>query len=255
LNREEAIEFTCANKARNGGLSRDFETHMQTSPILFLLKSVAGSPSAVAPELTSKLVEIATSGILNIEFCTGAPDPVLVDANSGRISFDITFAEALWGISYAFVVFPDMFQEHGSLIIDRGNGRAAARLFDRSKDLLLGKVREWPCHLPAPWMVCFKNVRAANELFLASTGWILLHEVGHVYLDLGGGPINEEKVDAFATRWVLGWEPAVDIPSAHYWKRCAGIGLALVTLTATEFFDRKRGGGTHPDPVERCRMF
>ncbi len=229
---------------------------MYASPILRILSDIAGSASAVAPELTPELATIATGNDLHIEFSAGDGGNIGVYTASGEIPFSIAFAEALWGLSYAFAVLPDMYQVHGALIVDRGNGRAAARCFDWSKRLLLGETIEWPRHLPKPSMFCFKSVRAANELFLAGTGWALLHEIGHVHLGhVELRPEDEETADAFASRWVLGWDPVEDIPSEHYWKRCAGTILVLLAITGIEFFHRTRGGRTHPDPVTRLQGF
>jgi Peptidase U49 len=229
---------------------------MSSSPVLELLRHIAGSPSAVAPELTPQLAAIATSNDLHIEFTTPAGQHLAVDTASGEIPFDVGFAEALWGLSYAFVVFPDMYQVRGEFFVDRGKGRSAARLFDFAKCLLLGRAGGWPQGTPTPRRRCSKTVRAANELFLAGTGWALLHEVGHVHLHHDEErPELEEEADAFASRWVLGWDNDGNIPPANYWKRCAGIALVLIAILGVEFFSRSRGGATHPDPVKRLKDF
>jgi len=217
---------------------------------------MAGAASAVAPELTPELKAIATARDLHIEFASPAHETAAVDTPSGKISFDLGFAEALWALSYSFVVFPDMYQRGGELRVTKGRGRAAARLFDRAKNILLGRYQDWPCCLPTPRMICFKSVRSANELFLAAVGWVLLHEIGHVKLGhVTQEPGNEERADAFASSWMLGWDPAEDIPAQNYWKRCAGTTLVLIQNAGPEFFNRTRGGTTHPDPVDRLRGF
>jgi len=120
---------------------------------------------------------------------------------------------------------------------------------------LVQQDMNWPADLEVPNAGASAASREGkvNNLFFGALSWILMHEIGHTYLD--HDPIlpadqmirQEIEADDFATSWILD---------------DAGSGLqrefrALVIITALAWlflFESVGGQGpTHPPPIKRFR--
>lgn len=115
----------------------------------------------------------------------------------------------------------------------------------------------WPQGTPTPLLwargsaVPPNDREVATDVCLCATGWILHHELAHLYLNHSGATVasssDERQADAAATSWLLDQAPAADVR-----RRAAGIIAALVGLAGLDLFApaAARRLQTHPHPAD-----
>jgi hypothetical protein len=131
---------------------------------------------------------------------------------------------------------------------------------------LIGKQTAWPPNLYPPREDYPPGSLAhkAVVLFQVMVGWMPLHELGHVVHRHPGGfqpPAVSKKQELDADDWAFEWvfgarrfgRTARD--RAVFVTRTTGVTFALAVIAGFEAYDRRKGGITHPDPVERLDRF
>jgi len=111
----------------------------------------------------------------------------------------------------------------------------------------------WPGWAPKPTRSPESEsaLHVGTEIFLATVGWMLLHEFGHIahqdpVLVTASAKAEEHEADRFATSHVL--DGVSD--SAILLKRSIGIAVANVVLVLIGFI-ASSPVDSHPDPEER----
>jgi hypothetical protein len=233
----------------------------QRSPILALDENVGASPSKLAPERANELKVICEKQNLEIMIVDRPKFGIQVHLDTHKIDLPIAAMEYVWAQSYRFWVIAQEYklaQHAGMQKFDlRGNKRLddAARLVEWSgQNVQTTGDKPWPIDLPRPERYPGdEDRRVANELFLGAMGWIILHEVGHVYLghaELAGAysQQQEKEADIFATAWIL---DRLNQSDPRLIKRMFCIAAGLLCLQSFETVAAPRWHGTHPPAHER----
>jgi hypothetical protein len=112
---------------------------------------------------------------------------------------------------------------------------------------------DWPDDLPVPDLSKTNDPwNRINNVFFGAVGWIILHEIGHVYKDhqsLVPPTISipqEYDADEFATRWVF--ENVTDDREREFRIMVVSIALAWLML-----FEPIGGDAKHPPAHSRVR--
>ncbi len=236
------------------------------SPIAPLLKLVAASPYALAPERAAELDAVRREKGITLWFDDGLgpADSFSVDTRESRIHVSIRGLERLWAGCHAYWLI--------TLRAEQALGRGLSIDLQRDPELLPAmrllewgekQAAPWPLDLPRPTVSPGSGAYAATEFFLCACGWSLLHEIGHVVLEHQGVPPfpddarqQELAADRWASEWVLGrWQDYGGKDERVFGKRVGGIVLALSHIGHLEVYERRAGGTTHPDPPDRLIAF
>lgn len=251
--------------------SKHKKVNTPDSPIVHLLKPFAGSPYSIAPERKHQLLEIQKGIGISIRLdCTRSEFFVCVSRLLRRIDFGFPALERLWAYAYCYSVLFDLIQksEMGTLI-------------DLTKDAHLNKARlllvwandaetkqihtPWPKDLPSPVVKSNEDphVLFAHQMFLAMSGFILLHEMAHLILshetsmDLSPEQSirQEYEADCWAANWIMSKWQEFSRDELVFIKRSLGIAFALATLGGIEIYADKPHKPTHPSSPERLLAF
>lgn len=229
-----------------------------SSPVLTLTDWVAASPFRIAPEKAPQLTGFLdqTKTILEINDRPG----FLVNVTRERVRFSESALELLWTAAHAYCVLFDEYKkgfDRHETHFDVGavpRARRAVELYDwalaKCQD---GSSVQWPSAdiVPIKDATALSDIHVANELFLTSTAWILLHEIAH--LRLGHSAVTpaskkeEQDADFAATEWVL----PPDNDAGTTTKRVLGVASAILALTALDLRARSFNSSTHPRSFER----
>ncbi|MCA6277977.1 MAG: hypothetical protein IM662_09495 [Phenylobacterium sp.] len=221
---------------------------------------VSASPFRIAPEREEEMAaRLAEAGVETLDLVDGAARFVAMPGCDAHIRVSAAALASLWCL--AFVAFSFM---------DVASRAAASRAGQKADQLLVYAAptyREllcfarrlyladeaWPDDLPRPEFGSDPTTKSGriNNLFLAATSWVLLHEIGH--MTLGHSRLvseslrlnQEEQADKFAVLWSLERCPAAD----HREFRVLAIIVALAWLFLFE--QTSWGGGDHPRSIMR----
>ena len=190
-------------------------------------------------------------------------------ASAEKITVSVGALNLLWCASYAYWIFYGAFvraqRANSSHVHFSDNATLeAARLYEWAlSSVQTGCVRRWDISAPRPSAEReTETLAVANELFLAATGWIILHEAAHIILKhplvmTPRAKVEEDEADSFATSHVL-----CDVPDALVLlKRGLGIAVANIVLVTVGLMQGKFHSKTHPPAYERlyrnlrCRQF
>jgi Peptidase U49 len=225
------------------------------------IPAVSASVFAIAPERARELNDVIFKRAPWIlDFTVGSDRRTFIAYPRKQILEARFFALlSLWASANAALLFAREMMEAaraGRGAVSTAPGSAAANAINfvaAAKELLRDPSANWPAELPLPdphpqlethqWYV--------NQLFLASTAWVLLHEVAHVHLGHEETTIaeiliqQEREADDWATRWILEHAPE-DLRREFRSVACA-TGLAWVGLGD----EIQRGLTTHPHASQR----
>ena len=117
--------------------------------------------------------------------------------------------------------------------------------------------QEWPQHLPKPTPDAEKQSweNFADELTLSSCGFLLLHEMAHVYfghhkIDDSWWSIEQERdADREASHWYF--RDAPDSADHLHIKRLIGTANALLMSVIRGFYTGRFEGKSHPESWNR----
>jgi hypothetical protein len=223
------------------------------------IPAVSTSPYAIAPERAEDLNDTVFGKVpWTIDFTMGPtnfvayPDKQLIEARFSALL-------SLWAAANAALTFADVMTKAvrtGMRDVDTAPGspgNQALRLVNASKELIRDPHYRWPAALPVPdaHPSAGQHLWYVNQLFLAATSWVLLHEVAHVHLSHEQTTTSEIRVrqefeaDDWATRWILEKAPE-DLRREFRSLGCA-TGLAWVGLVD----EVRRGGTQHPHASQR----
>lgn len=179
-----------------------------------------------------------------------------------RIEVHFSALLSIWAVSRAALILASeamRASRQGEHAIAGGPDTEVAlarNLVDAAKALIRDKDAAWPDALPIPvenptpdtldWYV--------NNLFLATTGWILLHEIAHIHLGHGhcatpqASFAQEHEADEWATNWIMQDAPA-DLRKDF---RILAVTTGLVWVAVLD--DVRRGSMTHPHAWRRMQQ-
>lgn len=227
-----------------------------TSPVFNLAQAIAGSPFQLVPERAEDLYRQLRGIPLVFEEQNGDFD---MRASAERITVSVGALNLLWCASYAYWFFYQAFVQAQKACADhvRLTDKAtsdAACLYEWALQCVRAKtVIPWPATAPEPSLNSANDILAAiNELFLVTTGWLMLHECGHIILQhpiatRARAQVEEAEADAFATDCVLG--DVSDAGVLH--KRALGIAVANVVLVAVDLMRGVLNNKLYPPAYER----
>lgn len=220
----------------------------------------AESPTRLAPERASDLVDrMRRVGADTIEIVNGSARFVAMTGDDQHIRVSTAALASLWSLSHVALSFIEVAAKAAA----SPEGQSADTLtvfadptFKEMIDFarrLFDHDEPWPENIkvPRPDDVSNSLGDRVKNLFLAATGWVILHEVGHLTLghrsDLAGndGRKQEEEADAFAFDWVLEQCPA----DAREFRVLA-ITVAVGWIFLHEQ-SRRGPGGYHPKAIIR----
>lgn len=225
-----------------------------SSPVFCLLPEIWASPQALAPEKVKSLVPLLRQIKLypktgEFQFATSGE---YIHISDGALNLVWCASYASWFIYQAF---------------GKARGQESVRFDDdhetlKALDLYQWAIRcvrygiyeSWPVGAPLPTRTpppgSFSLL--ANEIFLATVGWMLLHEFGHLAHDhpLVISPRakdEENEADLFATQHVLGRVSDEDVR----FKRGVGLVVGNIVLLLLELIHGQALSQTHPPVEER----
>lgn len=226
--------------------------------------AVGASPFNIAPERNDELLNGVFGGAAwDLEFNTSL-DPTLgvfvarpiskiVEVNYAGLASLYLVAKAAWliaraGMSANWTGKASLATDPGSTVWD------ARRLADAARTILADRGAQWRAEVapPVPDAAAKDEEWYVNNVFLGATGWVTLHEIGHIHLGHQGTVSTdvsfsqEHEADLFAANWVLSDLPLEDT-RGHF--RVFVICVAMFWIAIQDGI--KRGSTTHPHAWQR----
>lgn len=225
---------------------------------------VGASPFKIAPERNAELLKEVMGGTAwELEFNASLyredntfrarPVSKIVEVNYAALASVWLFAKAAW------LVARDGMAAHRSGVpaLATGPGTTvfeARHLADAARTIIANSGAHWPSDIspPVPGAVEREEEWYVNNVFLGATGWIVLHEIGHIHHrhEAGAGTdvlkAQEFEADRFATDWILQDLPVND-PRGHFRVFVTAVALFWVAITDSV----RRGSTTHPHAWQR----
>lgn len=221
---------------------------------------VSASPFRIAPERAEEMeARLSEAGVETFDLVHGAARFVAMPGKGAHIRVSAAALASLWCLAYVAFRFMDV----ASRAAASPAGQAAEQLLINVAPTYMGLVgfarrlyvadEAWPSDLPQPQFGADPTTieGRANNLFLAATSWVVLHEIGHLTLGhsrLVSEPLRlnqEEEADRFAVTWPLEYCPAAD-------QREFRVLAIIVALAWLFLFEQtSRGGGDHPKSIRR----
>ncbi len=225
-----------------------------------LHKALAALPCETHEELLRTGVCIEVDLIDSPKFICG----VVVETQKVQISTGCL--QTLWACGYLNMMYWDKLYKAGglarSVVMDPSGDfelQNAYKLFEWSLNVFDGNIPglKWPANLPMPLPDAGGNSweALADELTLEAVGYLLLHEIAHVYLkhdvsESSAWSIEQEKeADSQALEWIF--RGAQNPTNGHQIKRSISIATALLMQCAFALFTKKWGGESHPPKWQR----
>lgn len=222
------------------------------------MQAVAESPTRIAPERDKELFNGIFSGKQStLEFTNEVAN--FAAFPDGHIEASYSALLSLWAVSDASLLIAQTAADarregYSQLPSDPGSPIFAARqLIDAAVGLIRNPQSTWPSGLrvPNPSALGKTPEWAVNNLMLASTGWVLLHEIAHITLKHQARTTDalrreqEFQADKWAAEWILAKSP----PGVTREFRVFAIatGLAWLGLINTV----RHSTVTHPPAAQR----
>lgn len=223
-----------------------------SSPVFSLLPEVWASTQVIAPEKTDVLL-----GLLR-EVKLYPRDATFRFATSGDyLHLSEGALNLIWCASYSsWFIYKAFGRAETTVRFDRDPETAkAVDLYQWAMTSVRDqKYTPWPTNAPKPSRnpTPGSELHIANEVFLVTIAWMLLHEHGHIAYQHPMGRSTdaqreEHDADRFATNHVLGGVVDYDIR----FKRSVGIVVANALLLLLELMNGPRVRSTHPPVEER----
>lgn len=228
--------------------------------------AVGATPFRLAPEradeLNSEVFEGQAWEVLFADELIEKQTNVAAYPSGKRIEVHFSALLSIWAVSSAVLILAS-----GAMRASRQGDRAlvggpdsdvglARSLVEAAKALIRDKDTAWPDALPVPIENPAPDISDwyVNNLFLATTGWILLHEIAHIHLGHGrcatpeASFAQEYEADEWATDWIMRDAPA-DLTKDF---RILAITTGLVWLAVLD--NVRRGSTTHPHAWDRMQQ-
>lgn len=223
---------------------------------------VAEAPFRLVPERNDELINDVFDGKMWDIYFIKPSDPRQQGffARPLEQEFSATFSAmlSLWGVACAALLLSSEAAKavrtgcYELTASPNSPTATAMRLIKASQAVLLEPRFAWPKDLPAPEIDPAEGTHgwSVNNLFLAATGWVLLHEIAHVHLKHEGTTINdivhrqEEQADEWATKMTLGaaTEPDKEFRVFCIATACVWLGVWDVVAPTAQ---------SHPHPSRR----
>jgi hypothetical protein len=221
---------------------------------------VSASPFRIAPERAEEMAaRLAEAGVEKLDLVEGAARFVAMPGNGAHIRVSAAALASLWCMTFVAFRFMDIASRAAVSQADPKADQLLVYAVPAYKELLSFARRlyladeAWPDDLPQPEFGSDPDTihGRVNNLFLAVTSWVVLHEIGH--LILGHSRFvseqirlnQEEEADRFAVQW-----PLMHCPTAELREfRVLAIIVALAWLFLFE--QSSWGGGDHPRSIRR----
>jgi Peptidase U49 len=227
-----------------------------STPIFSLLPEIWAAPQAIAPEKVNLLVPLLREVKLypqtgDFRFSTSGE---YLHISDGALNLIWCSSYASWFIYQAY----GRAQKNGRDFVrfdDDAETEEAVNLYQWAIRCVRDKTyTSWPEGAPRPTRtpVHGSELQLANEVFLTSVAWMLLHEAGHLernhpFLTSSRSLDEEHEADFFATDHVLGGVTNKDVR----FKRSVGIVVANALLLQLELMNGPVTSQTHPPIEER----
>lgn len=224
--------------------------------------SLAKAPFGIAPEAANDLAEIGVDA-WELVFRDGdGTFKALLDRKEIAVYFAGLLS--LWAVAKAALIVANagmVAARTAGASADIGplTGEAFA-LLSAAEQLIRNPAASWPSAFakPDPAAAQGSTEWADNNLFMAAAGWVMLHEVAHVYLNHHDATTQallksqEHEADEWATKWVL--NGVTDDKIREFRILAVGVGIVWIGL-----IDKVKGkSNTHPHAAERltrCEPF
>lgn len=223
-------------------------------------EDVSASPFRIAPEREEEMAaRLADAGVEAVDLVDGKARFVAMPGEDAHIRVSAAGLASLWCLAYVAFAFMDIASRTAASPAGRAVDQLVVFTSPAYGDLvafarrLFGADEAWPDNLRLPVFGAAPGTPdgRANNLFLAATSWVLLHEIGH--LSLGHSRLvseslrlsQEEEADRFAVLWPLECCPTAD-------QREFRVLAIIVALAWLFLFEQtSRGGGDHPASIMR----
>lgn len=220
---------------------------------------VAQSPSRIAPERADELLHVIFGGkTLDLEYTTGSANfEAFLDVPKITASFSALLS--LWAVARASLQIAQAVADarrQDLRVLPVINGTPlyeAHQLIEAAKGLIENPKKCWPANLPMPQAVATGATHnsGVNNLFLGATGWVILHEIGHIHLKHTIDTIDEIRrkqefeADLWATQWILSQAPGDPLREFRIFSVATGlVWLGVVNSV-------RRATISHPPAVQR----
>ena len=222
------------------------------SPVFALLPEVWASTQMIAPEKTDTLLKLLREIKLYpktaaFRFSTSG---TYLHISEGALNL-------IWCASYASWFIYQAFANPGENVrFDSDPATAeAVDLYEWAIKAVRNNIyTPWPEGAPKPTRTPVQGSEShvANEVFLTTVAWMLLHEHGHLFREhpMTSSTValaEEHEADLFATNHVLGGIEEYDVR----FKRSVGIVVANVLLLLLDLDHGPAPSPTHPPVEER----
>lgn len=235
-----------------------------STPVKHLWPHVHKAIAALQDETKGELLR--TDVFIEVELIESPKFICGVEVATQKMQISTGCLQMLWACGYLNMMYWDKLYKAGgltkSIIMDPENDielQRAYKLFEWSLNVVEGKISEteWPTGLPQPlanapresWEIL------ADELTLEAVGYLLLHELAHVYLkhDVSAKSVwsieQEKEADSQAVEWIF---RGVHNPTnGHQIKRAISIATAFLMQCAVALFTKDWGGKSHPPRWQR----
>jgi len=178
---------------------------------------LGNNPINIAPERSAQLMaEVFGGRLWDLIATKGSPaggfQPFVTHPDKKSITVSYSGLAMVWCIALYGVFMLDFVKTNREAAGGPTNiGREMAKLrgYLDYATALRQVDRPWPDDLMAPEVDSnLEVIKEINNVFFGAVAWILLHEVGHVYLDheeeSGRSHQQEDEADKFAAEWVFG---------------------------------------------------
>ena len=225
---------------------------------------VCAAPFRIAPERNDELLHEVFKGTpWTLEF-NASLDPIRntfrAMPNAKTVEVNYAALASLWAIAKAsWLIARDAMaaDRAGRSALDAGPGTMVAearRLVQTARELIGNSSAHWPTDLapPVPDAEANSEDWYANNVFLGASGWVVLHEIAHIFLEHQATVTSnvsftqEHEADFWAADWMLGKVPAGD---TRGYFRLFAISVALTWLAILDHV--RRGSTTHPHAWQR----
>lgn len=225
---------------------------------------VCKSPFRIAPEKNEELLHQVFGGTpWALEF-NSSLDPLRntfrAMPNAKTVEVNYAAVASLWAIAKAsWLIARDAMaaRRAGRPLLDTGSGTTVAearQLLQAARDLIGNSGAHWPTDLapPVPDAKVDSEDWYANNVFLGATGWVVLHEIAHIFLNHQATVtsdvsfMQEHEADLWAADWILGKLPRGD---TRGYFRLFAISVALTWLAILDHV--RQGSTTHPHAWQR----
>lgn len=216
---------------------------------------LGGNPLNIAPERAAELIADVFKGARwNLIAEKGAPpggvQPFMADPVGKAIMVSYSGLAMVWCMARYAVLVLDIIKAARGVIegpVDIGSEMRKLRGLLEYAETLRQADLPWPSGLTPP-DIAASDQAEINNVFFGAVAWILLHEVGHVYLqhqvESARSLKDEEEADDFAAKWVF--ERVSDSREREFRILVVGIALAWLLLFAPVGGDAK-----HPAAYSR----